>query len=186
MMKHRRRGFSLLEVMIVLVLLSIVMGALYLTLSNSTTTYTNRTRMGSIQDDARRVIDTMANEIRLADQATLAIGGPIPPNSTAPNSITFVIPAGFANGQVAWSLPITYSLIPSVLDPTQDSVTRSQGLAPPLRLCNYTAPTGLSIYRPPGSNNVEITLSLNTLDESGKNPLRTTVKTSVTLRNNSK
>jgi prepilin-type N-terminal cleavage/methylation domain-containing protein len=176
--RHDERGFSLLELMIVVMILTVVVGLLYVTLSNSTTTYTNGTRMGAIQDDARRVIDSMANEIRLADQKTLLITGP----STGPNGVTFVVPNGFAGGNVIWSTPITFQLMPSVFDPNQDSVTRSQN-GTLIRLCNYTAPTGLLMVR--NGNNLLITLSLTVSDESGRNTLKATVQTSVTLRNSS-
>ncbi|HVR85772.1 MAG TPA: prepilin-type N-terminal cleavage/methylation domain-containing protein, partial [Planctomycetota bacterium] len=67
----RPQGFSLVEVLIVMAILSIVMGALYATIFGSSSTFTSNTRMGSIQEDARRALDDLANEVRLADQKTL-------------------------------------------------------------------------------------------------------------------
>ncbi len=97
-------GLTLLEVMIASLILAVISSAIYLVLFNATVSYTNQTRLGDIQDRARRVLDEMANEIRQADQASIQI--------TALNgaqAVTFRVPKRFdpANAnpdlRVVWS-----------------------------------------------------------------------------------
>lgn len=73
MKSGRNKGLSLLEVLIASAITAVVSVAIYLVLQNSTVTYANMSRLGDIQDRARRLLDQMANEVRLADQASLQI-----------------------------------------------------------------------------------------------------------------
>jgi prepilin-type N-terminal cleavage/methylation domain-containing protein len=85
--RRRDRGLSLLEILIASAIVVVVSFALYLILWNSTVTYTNVSRKGDIQDRARRLLDEMANEVRLADRTTLQIE--VVDNADA---ITFQVP----------------------------------------------------------------------------------------------
>jgi prepilin-type N-terminal cleavage/methylation domain-containing protein len=66
-MRKRQAGFSLIEVVITTVILASVFLMVYLILSQSSAQFSNETRMANIQENARRVLDDMVNEIRMAD-----------------------------------------------------------------------------------------------------------------------
>lgn len=186
--QKRKTAFTLLEVLVTMALLSLVASTIYATLISSTSTFTNNSRMGSIQENARGALDTMANEIRMADQKTLVLTGP---TTGGPNAVTFVTPTGILNGVVTWGSQITYQLQPAAQlvngasDATAMNIVRLQagsfgGL--PQRICDFVSPNGLQITR--NGNNLVITLTLAIQDETLKT-IQTTLQTSVTLRNSS-
>jgi prepilin-type N-terminal cleavage/methylation domain-containing protein len=122
MIRHRKSGVSLLEVMIVIAILSLVAGALYAILASASNTYGNLNTLGDAQERARRVMDEMTKELRMADQATLVISTTV----TANDTITFQIPEvdastglaqlDSATSKVKWAPRIQYAFQMTVLD----------------------------------------------------------------------
>src|SRR5688572_2754957 len=121
MKRNRRAGFSLIEVMIVAAILVFVSGALYMMLFSASNTYGTLSSLGDTQERARRVMDEIAKELRMADRATLLISTTV----TANDTITFRIPdvdpttgkakTVVATGAVIWVPDIKYSFEQSVI-----------------------------------------------------------------------
>lgn len=100
-MRMSRKGFTLLEVVITSVILFIVAVAIYLVLFNASATYTNETRLGDIQDRARRVTDEIVKELRAADTTSrLSLN-----KNTTSNTLSFRIPkrVDTTTGAIIWS-----------------------------------------------------------------------------------
>jgi prepilin-type N-terminal cleavage/methylation domain-containing protein len=187
-MRTRRSGFSLVEVLLAMAILAIIAEALYVTVFRSTTTFSNNTRMGSLQEDARGALDSMVNEFRMADKTRFLITGP----AGGPNSVTFYVSTGVAAGAVTWSTPITYQLQPAAAvrgpNASAQNLVRIQN-GQTHRMCDFVTPVadlkhhGLAITKVSGDN-YTITLDLSIIDESGKT-IESTLQCSVTLRNSS-
>lgn len=182
---RRDRGLTLVEVIVAMTILAAVLGMFYAMLFRSTTTYTNVSRMGNIQENGRRVLDEMANELRLADRATIVITN-AGTGASQTQTVNFRIPTAFAPPNVTWSAPIEYRFETAPVNMVQ-GVT-GEGRAVRLEggrrrtLCDYVKPGGLRITRT--GNNLTIRLVLVVNDERNK-ILETSVETSVTLRNSS-
>jgi type II secretory pathway pseudopilin PulG len=100
-MRNARKGFTLLEIVIVSALLMIVSIAIYLMLFNASATYTDLTRAGDIEERARRVTDEISRELRAADTTqSLTLT-----RNTRANSITFRVPkrVDATSGAIIWS-----------------------------------------------------------------------------------
>lgn len=191
--KRKDRGVSLLEVVIAAAILGIVAYALYLVLMNSTVTYTNQTRLGDIQERARRVLDEMAKELREADLTNTQITT----NSTYNcQSIRFKKVTGYnqASNTFTWSPWIEYKFELSPVDannngnPNDDGrIVRSEGTAPnvkTVRLTDYVrVPGGMTITR--SGENVTIQVNFRIADYRNK-ILETSLSTSASLRNETK
>lgn len=181
-----RRGFSLLEVMIATAIVGFLAAMLYLVLSSSGSTYANMNRLGDAQERARRVMDEMARELRLADQTTMLI-------PVSKDSVKFNIPVSYDSTTklVTWSTQIEYKLelVPTQYDDAAKGLVhyrliRTQDVPPPaadsVRLTDYIKTGGL-VFTKTGDNLV-INLTFLSLDEKNKK-IETTLQSSVTLRN---
>lgn len=101
MARGRRNGFTLIEITIVTVILSIVILTVYSILANSTVTFTNMTRLGDLQDRARQVTDAISKEMRAADiYSKFSLVA-----NTSADSISFRVPKWVdpASGAIVWS-----------------------------------------------------------------------------------
>ncbi len=107
MKKTEQSGFSLLEVMIVTVILIIVLGGIFEVLLSGLNTYNESSIMTEVHTHARRIIDSVANEIQGAGLSTIY---PIPPESgTGTSTISFQTATGYSAGAIQWSDVITIS-----------------------------------------------------------------------------
>jgi prepilin-type N-terminal cleavage/methylation domain-containing protein len=98
-------GFSLIEVMVVTVILTIVIGGIFEILHSGLTTYNEGSIMTEVQTHARRIMDAVAGEIQGAGVSTLY---PVPPaTGTGTDTIDFQIASGYSGGSVLWSDVIT-------------------------------------------------------------------------------
>ena len=124
MKRNRRSGFSLVEIMIVMAVLMVMAGALYGILAGASNTYGNLNSLGDAQERARRAMDEITKELRMADGATLVISTTV----TANDTVTFQTPlidsttgqaqTDSVSGKVKWANRIQIAFQLTVLDAT--------------------------------------------------------------------
>ena len=99
--QNRQAGFSLVEMMIVMVIMTIIIGGVMQVLLSGLHTYNVGSNLVDIQNQARRVVDRIAKEIQGAGIDTIS---PTPPatGSTGTHTITFQPCTGYSGGAVTW------------------------------------------------------------------------------------
>jgi hypothetical protein len=205
MKRKRDAGFSLIEVIIAGVIFVLVSGALYMMLFSAGNTYGNMSMLGDSQERARRLMDDIAKELRMADSATVVISTTIAANDT----ITFKIPAVDAttgkvvvdvSGNPTWTTNIVYKMEydtntgastgPNTIWLTDQNVNKAYDdyritrtyNGSTQRLARYIKSGGFTFTKT--SDNVVITMTFFSLDHKNK-IIDTTLRSSVTLRNSS-
>lgn len=108
-------GFSLVELMISLTILSGVLWGVTVAVMNGQGAFERSMTSGDVQSQSRRVIDQMVRDLGGASRASLA------PSATPPlgsSSISFQKPAGWKSGMIEWGPRIRYEvqLSPGELD----------------------------------------------------------------------
>jgi len=175
-------GFTLIEVMIATAILVIVASAIYGIFAGSSRFYATTVSLEHIQEQARRGVDQIAEELRLADQATLVIT-----TVSGSNQVVFRRITGFSGGAPQWSANITWNYQTSPVDANGNGVVDEGRVVRTLNgvsitLCHNVLQGGLVFTRT--GDNVLIRLTLIGLDGQGK-LIQTFAETSVTLRNSS-
>jgi len=137
-----KRGVTLIELLIVLVISGIVIGGVYRVFISQTKAYNVQDQVAEIQQDVRGAMEIMVRDIRMAGfqsrsfgSATIDDNPVVPPLSD--NSITVnyeYIPAGAVTGLV-WT--VTYALAPQ--PDGSFSLRRTLNGAPETLLDNVTA-----------------------------------------------
>ena len=112
-MKNGRttNGFTLLEIMISIAVLSILVVGIYSALSASQNMYATGVTRQEIQDRVRRALNEISLELR---QGSSGLGAGITfgtAGSAGDESVTFCMCTGFAAGVPTWSAPITITTI---------------------------------------------------------------------------
>lgn len=101
-----RRGFSFVEMMIVVLVGSFVVGGLFIVLMIGKSNWElNRDRV-ELQQNMRTAFEWMRRDLRQAGVSTIS---GVPANGSSNASITFQIPSTVTSGSVVWASAITYS-----------------------------------------------------------------------------
>lgn len=101
-----RRGFSLVEMMIVAVVGSLMIGGLYAVLIVGKNNWEiNRDRI-ELQQNLRTAFEWVRRDLRQAGVSTIT---GVPADGSSNASITFQIPSTVTSGAVVWASAITYS-----------------------------------------------------------------------------
>lgn len=180
---HRpSQGFTLLEVMISSAIFVIVVGSVYGLLAGSSRLYATTMTLEHIQEQARRVVDEMAQELRLADQATLSIT-----TVNGSSQIVFRQITGVTGSVPQWSANITWNYQTSAVDANgnrlvdEGRVVRTfNGRS--ITKCNNVLQGGLVFTRT--GDVILIRLTLIGTDAQNK-VIQTFAETSVSVRNSS-
>jgi hypothetical protein len=202
MKRTRDAGFSLIEVVIAGVIFFLVSGALYMMLFSAGNTYGNMSMLGDSQERARRLMDDIAKELRMADGATVIVSTTV----TANDTITFRLPVvDSATGKVVvdgggnptWTTNIVYKVEYDtntgsssgflLTDQNNNKVTDDFRITRTYngstqRLARYIKSGGLKFTQT--GDNVVIQMTFFSLDHKNK-VIDTTLRSSVTLRNSS-
>jgi len=109
------KGLTLVELMIVLLIFSIILGAIFAIMNVSRTSWQTGNVQVEMQQETRKGMDRMLRELRQSGQ-TIITG--VPANGVSYSSIAFQIPEDGDNdgdvtdgsGNIEWSAQITYSL----------------------------------------------------------------------------
>lgn len=97
---HRRSGFTLVELMIALALLALVVGNVFTILSKSTEVAGEHRKDHDVEDQARRLLDRIANEVVGAYASSLEFAGHAP---FAESSLKYETYLGITDGATAVS-----------------------------------------------------------------------------------
>jgi hypothetical protein len=202
MKRTRDAGFSLIEVVIAGVIFFLVSGALYMMLFSAGNTYGNMSMLGDSQERARRLMDDIAKELRMADGATVIVSTTV----TANDTITFRLPVvDSATGKVVvdgggnptWTTNIVYKVEYDtntgsssgflLTDQNNNKVTDDFRITRTYngstqRLARYIKSGGLKFTQT--GDNIVIQMTFFSLDHKNK-VIDTTLRSSVTLRNSS-
>ena len=184
----RSRGLTLLEVMITCVILVLILGTILASLMAAQNAYTAGTRLSAGQSNARRAMNEVAGELRLADPTSVII-------TTEPGGserLDFNMNIDFQNGAAVFSVdPVVYSFqydigeLDNGIDDDGDGLVdegvlvRTEGPAS-RQLCPNLKEDGFEIFQGVG-NQYTINLTVQSTDDK-RRVLDSTVSTSITLR----
>lgn len=101
------KGFTLLEILVVVFLFSIVSAAIFSVLATGRNSLSAGESQIGVQQACRNGLDSMIKELRQAGVSTI-IG--VPANGTDYSSIAFQIPTAIAATGITWSSNIQYAL----------------------------------------------------------------------------
>lgn len=109
------KGFTLVELMVVFLIFTIIMGAIFAVLTMGRTSWYSGNTQVEMQQETRRGMDSMVRELRQSGSTTI-VG--VPADGNFYNSITFRVPQDAdgdgdvldVSGNVEWGNQITYSL----------------------------------------------------------------------------
>ena len=166
----RRRGVTLLEVAVASSILGALLATVYLLLAATPEHCGDAMRADGLQSSARRCVDEIAGELRLADADTLAIG-----RHQGSDKVTFRLPSG----EDAWGPFVEYRWEGAPGAPgrlVRDEAGKTRTLAADV------AWGGLVLRR--AALNIEVAVSMASKDGRGR-PLAARVSTSATMRNRS-
>lgn len=107
MTMKKNSGLTLIETIIVIFLFSIVLASIYNILTTSRFSWKSASSQLTVQQEARRGLNTMLKELR---QARLSTISGVPVDGMPHSSITFQIPESITESGVTWSSNIQYSL----------------------------------------------------------------------------
>lgn len=105
-MMKKNKGFTLLEIIIVLFLFSIIFAGIFSVLATGRNSWNAGESQIGVQQACRNGLDSMVKELRQASASTIA---DVPANGASYSSITFQIPASIGAGGITWSNSIQYS-----------------------------------------------------------------------------
>ncbi len=124
MILKKSAGLTLIELIVVVFLFSVMIGAIFMLLGTARSCWKSGGSQLSAQQDARRGLNTMAKELRQAKLSTIS---GVPADGTDYSSITFQIPQSISAAGTTWSTNIQYTvggLNNSQLLRTQDAAQR--------------------------------------------------------------
>ena len=98
-------GFTLLEIVIVMLIFSIISTAALTLLISSQNVFGSGTTIANLENQARRIVEQLANEIQQSSVSRLSPAPPALPEYL--DSMTYQINIGYVNGVIQWSTPIT-------------------------------------------------------------------------------
>ena len=159
------KGFTLIELMIVLLIFSIILGSIFAVMTMGNKAWQSGNVQVEIQQETRKGMDSMLKELRQSSLGQITV---------AANTVTFRIPQSVNNsGNITWCGDILYSL--GGLNDEQ--LLRTQGEESRVLANNVQ---GLQF----SASGKEITITVVVEKESvSQRTLTTTLSSQVTLRN---
>ncbi|MFH1782841.1 MAG: prepilin-type N-terminal cleavage/methylation domain-containing protein [Candidatus Omnitrophota bacterium] len=102
-----KKGFTLLELMIVLAIFTVIMGSIFTALSIGKNSFYTGSVQVEMQQEARKGLDRMVKELRQTNNFVIPS---LPADDIFYNTITFRLPVTDVNGYTNWTSDVTYSL----------------------------------------------------------------------------
>jgi len=170
------KGMTLVETMITMLLFSIIIAAILATLAVARNSWQSGGSQLSVQQEARRGLNAMTEELRQLKLSTIA---GVPADGGNYSSITFQIPQSITESGTTWSTNIQYSvggLNGAQLLRTQDGIQRV--LANNVSLVNFTRYASA-----PATINISITAQKSTFPGFSASQSNITLNTEVQVRN---
>lgn len=165
-LKFYFKGFSLVELLVSLVILSIVLGFIFSILHSGKTTWETADTVIEVQQQARQALDFMVKELRQSSDSVIS---GVPDDGSNYTSVSFSIPTQWNDtaGQIDWSPTIEYSLV-------NNQIFRNASDGQPPYLANHI---NSLIFRRQATNVIEVFI------EALKNERGFSLNSQVTLRN---
>ena len=185
------KGFTLIELMIVLVIFAIISATALSLLVTSQNTYSSGITIANLENQARTVVEQLVNEIQQSSVSRLSPAPPALPEYL--DAMTYQINTGYntGTGSIQWSTPISLSFQYADGETDDGLDNNSNGMidegflvrtrdGATERVTYYVQDDGfrLSLER----NKLRIFLALQNTDNRG-NILETSVETVVELKN---
>ena len=180
-MRGNRAGFTLLEMVIVMTIMSIVMGVVVLSQKSTQGLMSQTSTSGLLEEKALKALEAVAFEARWSDSGSFLIT-----QENSSDRLDLQLPVDFVSGTPVWSTPVTYRVEPSTIDADengvmnegrfvriQDGVTRV--------LSDYVVLGGFSATMT--DENVVLQLSLAKRDGTSDGLLTANAQTSISVRN---
>lgn len=99
MLDKRDLGFTLVEIMIVVVIFTLLIGTIFTVLATGKTSFQIGNVRIELQQDLRRGMDWITEELRQSGSSTIS---GVPANGSWYDTITFRIPVGVSGGNIVW------------------------------------------------------------------------------------
>lgn len=116
-----RRGFTLLEMMIVAALVAIIGSALFMAMSTGRTSWYEADTQIALQQELGKAMRQITDDVVQSSKTQISI----PADGVVYSSLTFNISRGvLSNGIINWSMPITYALVGGQINRSQGSASR--------------------------------------------------------------
>lgn len=186
-MKRERKGYTLVEILVVVVLFGLLFAAVFEILSTNRIAWDTSSTTQNLENQARFGLNNMARELYNTNSGRIAIEAQPEPGAESNQRVTFQVPVGYdANGNLRWGAEgtesdfIRYSingnqLLRQVLDDDGSTILNSRVLANDVRNVQ-----GLQFSL---TNNL-LTITLTTQRISpGKRNLAQTMTSEVAFRN---
>ncbi|MDP6686070.1 MAG: prepilin-type N-terminal cleavage/methylation domain-containing protein [Candidatus Omnitrophota bacterium] len=148
-------AFTLIEVTIAIALFSIIIAAIFSVLAVAKNSWKSGTSQLTVQQDARKGLRSMTNELRQCGVSTIS---GVPADGSNYTSITFNIPDSISVSGITWSTNVQYSL--GGLNGTQ--LLRTQDSSQTVLANNISALTFSRTASDPATVNISITAQKNT------------------------
>ena len=166
-----KKGLSLVELMVVLLLITVIGAALFTVLSTGRTSWYSADTQISLQQELRKAMRQVTDDLRQSSGSQISF----PADGNAYNSISFFVAEGIlGSGAINWSADaINYTL-------TDGQIMREQGTDSRVLANNVTA---MNFVRQPASSNI-VRINLSAQKETPfRNVLNASVNSAVLLRN---
>lgn len=179
-MRHRRNNaVTLTEVVIASAIFATLATTVYFFIAGGAAKYQHDALKGGLHEEARRAVEEMARELRLADARTLTLS-----TYGGSDRVEFCLPRRLPDGTTEWDRRIQYR-IESGLQPGASApeswLVRDEPGATRI-LCWHVAPEGLTFVRV--GDNLTLQLRLERSNGQGRQ-LEAAIQTAVTMRNRS-
>ena len=116
-----KKGFTLLELMVVVLLTSVVMSALFMVLSSGQSTWFEADTQVTVQQELRKALRAMTRELAMSGPSQVSVED----DGAADTSVSFNISTGATGGGVvSWTGPINFSVVSGQLLRINGSDTR--------------------------------------------------------------
>ncbi|MFH0877204.1 MAG: prepilin-type N-terminal cleavage/methylation domain-containing protein [Candidatus Omnitrophota bacterium] len=166
-----KKGFTLIEVLVVMLISTVVIGALMITMSAGRTSWYSGDTQISVQQELRKALGQISDDLRLSSESQISVlANGIPYNATSFNVSQGVLSTGAIN----WSAnPIVYAL-------ASGQIMRTQGAS--VRVVANNITSMIFVRQTASSDVVRINLTAQKATPFG-HILNATVASAVFLRN---
>lgn len=171
-----KRGFTLVEIIVVVFLFSIIFAAIFSVLATAKNSLSSGESQISVQQACRNGLDAMIKELRQGSISTIQ---DVPPDGVDYSAITFQIPLSIGASGITWSSVIQYSL--GGLNGSQ--LLRTQSGAQRVLGNNISAVSFSRSASDPNVVNISITAEKNTFPGFTARQSTITLTSQVKLRN---
>lgn len=124
-----KKGFTLVELMLVVLIFSALFAALLTVLASSQRGWTTGHKQLEEQQEARKAVDSISKLLRKSNPDWVISGVHYPVSITDGNRIDFYEPVFDVNGNISYLKKVTFKLEQSESDPLRKKLVKKEGTA---------------------------------------------------------